>query len=96
MKDLRYGYLHQQQGAGVGTGAGDLHIQEVKHYITPGINRIDLDNLDPNKELEFEDMEEVEDTYEHDTSNNKGNKNGGRMAPLPLHSSDSDKMGEKL
>jgi hypothetical protein len=39
-------------------------------------------------------MEEVDDTFEHD-SNAKINKSGGgRMAPLPLHSSDSEKMGK--
>lgn len=93
MKDLRYGYLHHQTGPG---SSSDLHIQEVKHYITPGINRIDLDGIDKN--LDLEDVDDTDqDNFDQDVNSKNKNDNAGgisgRMAPLPFHSSDSDRMG---
>ncbi|XP_035710399.1 fat-like cadherin-related tumor suppressor homolog isoform X3 [Folsomia candida] len=96
MKDLRYGYLHHQTGPG---SSSDLHIQEVKHYITPGINRIDLDGIDKN--LDLEDVDDTDqDNFDQDVNSKNKNDNAGgisgRMAPLPFHSSDSDRMGSHL
>jgi hypothetical protein len=96
MKDLRYGYVIAEKSSPGGTaGATDLHIQEVKHYITPGINRIETD-----LEGGIIDDEEIEEAYERQEteggSSAKNSEKGGRMAPLPLHSSDSDRLGEIL
>jgi len=81
MKDLRYGFVSDK--------ASDLHIQEVKHYITPGINRVDLE-LDPINIIEDE---EVEDPFEKGGEMDQTARHG-RMPSLPLHSSDTDKFGK--
>lgn len=74
MKDLRYGYLNTSPGPG-----SDLQTQEVRHYFTPDIPRVDIDALD--KDLEVDDKDKAPSV---------------RMAPLPLHTSDSDRMGSHL
>lgn len=90
MKDLRYGFVVSD------SKQTDLHIQEVKHYITPGINRGDLD-LDPINIIDDEELE-AENPYEKpagELDQSVMNRHG-RMPSLPLHSSDTDKFGSHL
>lgn len=97
MKDLRYGFVVSD------SKSTDLHIQEVKHYITPGINRggIDLDldsiNIIEDEEMEAEQFEPGTTGLDQlDNHQQSQNNRHGRMPSLPLHSSDTDKFGSHL
>jgi len=83
MKGLRYGYMTENRSDPKSSG---MNMQEVKHYISPGVNHIDAD-LDPIM-IGTNDENEL-DPFEFDTRNRK-------MASLPLHSSDKDKFGSQL
>jgi len=98
MKDLRCGYPNSEsnQHSHSSKGSSDLTIQEVKHYITPGINRVDTDF--EGGIIDDEEIEEAFERQENDGGSGGGfkgdNKGSLKMTPLPLHSSDSERLGE--
>jgi hypothetical protein len=75
MKDLRYGYLVENSTVDRNV---ELHMQEVKHYIAPGLNtRIHSKN---SLGLHFDTEDEASQVV----------RNNGKLNPLPLHSSHTE------
>lgn len=84
MKDLRYGYLNDNFFIGK---RSDLHMQEVKHYITPGLSdRMDTKLVVVNGDHDNDDSTESNNNYVTPST----------MYPLPLHTLQKHKAGSNL